>query len=153
VATPPSVIIRDTRLWAAFAAAPVFWVVLWWPNRPEPDLLLPFRQPLYFLAVALIYPILEEILFRGGLQPWLNRHPRAAVGRYGISVANILTSVAFAAVHLLRHPPAWAAAMFLPSLVFGYFRDRHNSLMTPILLHVFYNTGYFWLYGVPAGTE
>lgn len=96
--------------------------------------------------MTLIYPTLEEIIFRGGLQPWLSHHPRGAASRCGISVANLVTSTLFAATHLLRHPPGWAAAMFLPSLVFGYFRDRHNSLRSPIVLHVFYNTGYFWLF-------
>ncbi len=101
--------------------------------------------------MTLVYPVLEEIVFRGGLQPWLRRHPRAAANWHGVSVANIATSVVFAATHLLRHPPGWATAMFLPSLVFGYFRDRHDSLKGPIALHVFYNMGYFWLFGARTG--
>ncbi len=40
--------------------------------------------------------------------------------------------------------------MILPSLVFGYFKDKYHSLTAPILLHVFYNAGFFWLFA-PQG--
>ena len=60
-------------------------------------------------------------------------------------MANVLTSIAFAAVHLYAHPPLWALAVFFPSLVFGYFRDRSGRLEGPILLHIGYNASYFML--------
>jgi membrane protease YdiL (CAAX protease family) len=39
--------------------------------------------------------------------------------------------------------------VFFPSLVFGLFKDRTQRLLAPILLHVFYNAGYFWLFAAP----
>ena len=42
--------------------------------------------------------------------------------------------------------------MLLPSLLFGYFKDRYRSLTIPIILHVFYNAGYFW-YEMPVETH
>ena len=39
------------------------------------------------------------------------------------------------------------AAVLLPSLVFGFFKDRSGALWAPMALHVFYNSGYFWLFG------
>ena len=51
----------------------------------------------------------------------------------------------FTALHFVNHPPPWAAAVLLPSLLFGYFRDRHGSVLPAIVLHVFYNAGYFLL--------
>jgi membrane protease YdiL (CAAX protease family) len=106
------------------------------------------REPLRFAVPALIYPILEEIVFRGGLQTFLLRYPRGRARWGGFTLANILTSAVFAALHLFPHAPLWSAATFLPSVVFGYFRDRHSSLLSPIALHVFYNSGYFWLFGL-----
>ena len=61
--------------------------------------------------------------------------------------ANLLTSLLFTALHFINHAPLWAAAVFFPSLVFGFFKDRTGKLAAPIILHVFYNSGYFWLFG------
>jgi len=98
---------------------------------------------------ALVYPVLEEIVFRGGLQEVLQRYVRGrAIGP--ITVANIGTSVVFTALHFLYHAPLWAAAVFIPSLIFGYFKDSYRRLAPPIVLHVFYNTGYYWLFAAPA---
>jgi membrane protease YdiL (CAAX protease family) len=44
-----------------------------------------------------------------------------------------------------RFAPALAAGVLLPALLFGYFRDRHDSVLPAIALHVFYNAGYFLL--------
>ena len=65
-----------------------------------------------------------------------------------LSKANVLTSLLFTALHFFSHSPLWAAAVFLPSLVFGHFRERHNSLVSPIILHAFYNGLYFSLFGI-----
>ncbi|MDG1783128.1 MAG: CPBP family glutamic-type intramembrane protease, partial [Porticoccaceae bacterium] len=63
------------------------------------------------------------------------------------SLANVLTSLLFVAVHLINHPPLWALAVFGPSLVFGYSQERYNHLVAPIILHCSYNAGYFLLLG------
>jgi membrane protease YdiL (CAAX protease family) len=44
--------------------------------------------------------------------------------------------------HLINQPPLWAASVFFPSLVFGYFKDRHQTVVTPFLLHAWYNAGF-----------
>jgi len=146
------VIWRDAHLGAAFTAAPVFWAGLWWWNPPPLDLLWIAREPLGFATAALIYPVLEEVVFRGGLQTFLLRYAGGSARRGGLTLANVMTSAAFAALHLFSHAPLWGAATFLPSVVFGYFRDRHSSLISPIALHVFYDSGYFWLFGLPRLT-
>jgi len=128
-------------------AAPVFWAGLWWWTAPQLDLLWIAREPLRFVLPGLAYPVLEEIVFRGGLQTFLLRYPRGRTSWGGFTLANIVTSGAFAALHLFIHAPLWSIAAFLPSIAFGYFRDRHSSLGSPIALHVFYNSGYFWLFG------
>ncbi|HHJ13051.1 MAG TPA: JDVT-CTERM system CAAX-type protease [Gammaproteobacteria bacterium] len=106
----------------------------------------PLRDPARFLYPALIWPVVEEILFRGLLQGELRRH----LGNAGIGPlthANLVTSLVFSALHFIHHPPGWAAAVFLPSLLFGLARERSGTLLAPIVLHAFYNSGYLWLFG------
>ena len=97
----------------------------------------------------MVYPVLEEIVFRGLLQELVHDYisPRC----FGpLSVANLLTSLLFTAMHFLYHAPLWAALVFLPSLVFGFFKDRTGRLIAPILLHGFYNAGFLLLFTVPG---
>lgn len=140
---------QDPLFWAAAGAAPVFWLGLAVAGWPVVALTWPAHEPQRFLLLVAVYPVLEEIAFRGGLQPALasltDRWPWAGLGL--VTLPNVLTSLGFAALHLLGHAPLWAAAVFVPSLVFGVLRDRHHSVASPIALHVFYNTGYFWLFG------
>jgi membrane protease YdiL (CAAX protease family) len=130
--------------WLAVAAAPVCWLAL---NQlgMAPRGSLP--APTTVLLVVIVSPVVEEIVFRGGLQSWLLRRQALQRSFAGISIANILTSVVFAALHLFRQSPLWAALIFLPSLVFGWARERHGNVHSPILLHVFYNAGFLWLFG------
>lgn len=95
--------------------------------------------------IVVIYPVLEEWLFRGHMQPWLAEHVSGGWGL--LSWSNLLTSALFAALHFVFHPPLWAAAVFVPSLVFGFFRERHRHLDTPIILHMGYNASYTLLLG------
>ena len=50
--------------------------------------------------------------------------------------------------HWFTHPPLWALSVLIPSLVFGLVRDRLQSTYPAIVLHSFYNSGYFILAGV-----
>jgi len=137
----------DKQFGVAFLAAPFFWAALWWWSPPGLDGSWPWREAARFIAAALVYPVLEEIVFRAGLQAFLRRYARGRASWSGITLANLGASLAFVVAHLFTHDPLWAAATLLPSLVFGYFFERHDSLASPIALHVFYNAGYFWLFG------
>lgn len=90
------------------------------------------------LLMLTLVPLLEELAFRGALQPALLR---ITGGRRAgpLSLANLLTSLAFSALHGLRRPAAAAAGVFLPSLLFGWFRERHDSVLPPLLLHLCWN--------------
>jgi hypothetical protein len=139
---------RDPVLWAALAAPVLFWAGLYLLTRPGLNPGWPLDGPWAFVRVALIYPLTEEIVFRGAIQGWLQRVlSRPLPGP--LSLANLLTSMLFAATHALYHAPVWAAAVLIPSLVFGHFRDRYRGLALPIALHVYYNSGYYWLFGPP----
>ena len=97
------------------------------------------------MSFVLLYPYVEEIVFRGLIQPFLAK--RLSQRWSVFSVANVLTSLLFVVVHLINHPPLWALAVFFPSLVFGYSQERYNHLVAPIILHCSYNAGYFLLLG------
>ena len=136
----------DPLFFAAVAAALVYWLALYWVTQVSPDPGWPLREPLRFLYPALLYPVVEELVFRGLVQDLLHRHLRPwHLGP--LSHANLLTSLLFTALHFVNHAPLWAAAVFFPSLLFGFFKDRTGQLAAPIVLHVYYNSGYFWLFG------
>jgi membrane protease YdiL (CAAX protease family) len=130
-------------------AAPLFWTVLYWVTRPAIDVLWPLDAPSVFLMAALIYPVLEEIAFRGAAQGalWKTRLANVTIGP--LSGPNLLTSVVFTGMHIWLRPGWFALGVIVPSLIFGYFRDRYQGLVPSILLHVFYNAGFFLLFMAP----
>ena len=86
-------------------------------------------------------------MFRGLIQGELMQKQTFRHSYAGISRANMLTSLLFAAAHLYAHPFTMAMLVFVPSLIFGYFRDRFDGwLLPPILLHTYYNLGYFLIF-------
>jgi membrane protease YdiL (CAAX protease family) len=97
------------------------------------------------MSLVVLYPIIEEIIFRGLIQPFMAKRLNRSWSIF--SLANILTSLSFVALHLINHPPLWALAVFVPSLVFGYSQERYNHLGAPVILHCSYNAGYFLLLG------
>jgi uncharacterized protein len=149
--TPDSVLPwkNDSQFEKALLAGPLCWALLAFWMYPLADLTWPLNSPGPYLLVALIYPAVEEFVFRGNIQPYLRQHaPWGERSLAGLTVANILTSLLFAGLYALTHPFLWAVLAIVPSLIFGYFRDRDQSLRKPILLHVAYNSGYFWLFGL-----
>ncbi len=141
---------HDRLWWLALAAGPAFWLFLASSGTAIGELRWPLVQPLSYLRLAVVIPVLEELVFRGALQGWLLQQAWGVRQRVGLSNANLVTSLVFTAAHIVSHPPLWALSVLLPSLVFGYFRERHAGLLAPILLHASYNAGYFWLFYTPA---
>jgi membrane protease YdiL (CAAX protease family) len=97
--------------------------------RPNPGWAL-------FATSLLLAPVLEELVFRGGIQELLERRLQGRLGRDG---ANVLTSLLFAIAHLMVAPPWLAAGVFLPSLVFGRLKQLHASLAPAMLIHAWFN--------------
>ncbi len=120
---------------AIVAALPV-----WWALAPivATDR---FEDPSALLAATLLYPILEELSFRGLLQGWLLDRLAGWRRQAGISLPNLLTSLAFGGAHLATQSIAWSAAIVVPSLLFGYLRERYGSVLPPMALHIYYNAG------------
>jgi uncharacterized protein len=120
---------------AIVVAAPVWWMLA---PAVTPDR---YGSATAFLSAVLFFPVLEELCFRGFLQPCLWD---LAAGRRqwcGLSLANLATSLAFAVAHLPGMGLWWSAAVIAPSLVFGHLRDRSGSVLPPMALHAYYNGG------------
>ena len=132
--------LADPRFALALAAGVLFWLALAWLGMTGPALGLAA-----LFSLVLLQPLVEELLFRGLLQGWLVAKPWGRHQFGGFTLANLLTALLFTALHFIAHPPLWAAGVLLPALLFGYFRDRHDSVAPAIALHVFYNAGYFLL--------
>ena len=101
------------------------------------------------LNIIFRYPLVEELLFRGVIQTELLRRPVLARRHFGISRANLITSILFICLHLVHQAPLWAISVLLPSLVMGHFRERYGNLLAPILLHILFNAT--WLTASVAG--
>jgi membrane protease YdiL (CAAX protease family) len=140
---------KDPLFPLAILVAPVVWLVLYLLIRPDLNWLWPLQHPARFLWPVLFMPVVEEILFRGLLQEFIRDY---FTGKYlgPLSVANLVTSLVFTGLHFFFQPPLWAALVFFPSLVFGHFKDRTGKLTAPIILHVFYNFGFLWVFSAPA---
>ncbi|MDN3641020.1 JDVT-CTERM system glutamic-type intramembrane protease [Simiduia curdlanivorans] len=97
---------------------------------------------LAFFLLALIYPLLEEIVFRGQIQPIILRH--WPVKFSAISAANLITSAIFVLLHIAsRGVSTLTLAVFFPSLLFGYFRERHGHIKSAVALHAGFNWVFF----------
>ena len=100
-----------------------------------------------FLSVMLWQPLFEELLFRGTLQGYALQSMRMQNTWNGFTLANVFTSLLFSLAHLASHSMSWSLLVFIPSLCFGFVRDRFGSVYPAIALHAFYNAGYFLIFG------
>ena len=97
-----------------------------------------------FVTLLVLSPLLEEFLFRAGLQAWLLRRWPQRMGP--LSLANGLVAVLFAALHLWRHPTPAALLTTLPALLIGWAWERGaQRLWLAVLLHAWFNGGLVWL--------
>ena len=91
-----------------------------------------------FAAVQLVVVALpEELFFRGLLLGLLERRfpPARRVLGGGIGLALVLSSLAFAMIHLPKDGDPRALATFFPGLLFGWMRSSTGSILAPTLTH------------------
>lgn len=97
--------------------------------------------PLNFILYQFIGAALpEEVFFRGYIQTELKKSLKNA----WISI--ILTSSLFMIAHLFKGLNPVNFGVFLPSLVFGYLREKTGSILWPILFHALSNILFFSLF-------
>lgn len=125
---------------AMLAGIIVVWVMHCWV-QPYPSA-VQFTW-LQLLSLVIWQPLVEEVLFRGIIQGQLGRRDWGQHSWLGISTANAVTTILFAAIHMINSSPLFALAVMAPSLVFGYFRDYCNSVYPSIIIHCTYNAMVF----------
>lgn len=130
----------DKRFYLALAAAPVALVIMTW-LLPAWSRGIHLSLPL-MISLVLWQPLVEELLFRGVIQGQLRNMHWAQRRIAGLTLANLITTVLFALAHLIHHTALWAALVIVPSLIFGYFRDRHHHVYCAFILHAVYNGCY-----------
>ena len=79
-----------------------------------------------FLAVVIVAPIGEEIVFRGFLQKFLEDHWRDTTR------AVLVTSLFFAMIHF---NPFWTIQIYLLGVVLGFLSWKTKSVIPSIMLH------------------
>ncbi|MCX6996067.1 MAG: CPBP family intramembrane metalloprotease [Kiritimatiellaeota bacterium] len=85
---------------------------------------------IYLITLAVVIaPVFEELLFRGILLP-------AAARQYGVGWGVILTSLAFAAIHL--HLMSFAP-LFLMAVAFALAYLYSESILVPVVMHGVFN--------------
>lgn len=133
----------DTHLALALLLAVPVWLAL--GLLVGPHMYMPAGWAAW-ASFLLVQPLLEELLFRGILQGQALRLTSPSRGqplRLGpLTLANLLVTVGFVALHLRAQPLAWALAVAVPSLIFGHLRERLGSVWPAVLLHGVYNAGF-----------
>jgi membrane protease YdiL (CAAX protease family) len=89
----------------------------------------PRQLVLGLLLLAVLAPLVEELIFRGLVYGWI-------AGRWGTIAAFILSSLAFAAAHW---EPAHVMLVLPLGLLFGWLRRRTDSLLPSLFAHIFNN--------------
>lgn len=104
--------------------------------------LLPYEYVIAFLALVVLAPIAEELLFRGYLYGKVKPLLR------GYWPAAILTSLAFGAVHGQLNV---AIDTFILSMFLCYLRDKTGAIWAPIFMHALKNGIAFVFLFTPLG--
>jgi membrane protease YdiL (CAAX protease family) len=116
---------------------PLFAVGSWAIYRisPAPAIDWNFLQRAATQVLVIAYP--EEIFFRGYMQTRLNDRFAKGVPILGtpLTASVVITSALFALGHFVIHPHPSRLAVFFPSLVFGWLRERSGSVVAPGLFH------------------
>ncbi|TLS68931.1 JDVT-CTERM system CAAX-type protease [Mariprofundus erugo] len=139
--------LHDKQWYAALCLPLPLWAMLSLSEQANVDIFWPLRDPTGFMFLILLYPFIEESVFRGLIQGKLIDHPFMQKKCLQVTLANLLTSLLFSAAHIPQHGLLMALLVIPPSMIFGYFRDRYQGWIVPsILLHGYYNLGYFLMF-------
>jgi len=90
----------------------------------QPDSMLGYV--FLFLAVVIVAPISEEVVFRGFLQKFLEDHWK------DITRAVLVTSLFFAMIHF---NPFWTIQIYILGVVLGFLAWKTKSVIPSIMLH------------------
>jgi membrane protease YdiL (CAAX protease family) len=89
------------------------------------------------LAVGILGPIAEELIFRGLL------YDRFSRTRLGATTTIVILAAIWAGIHF-SYPPGVIALLFVDGLLLGFARRQTGSIIVPILMHVAWNLYAIW---------
>ena len=139
---------RERDYGAALIAAPVVCLTYYLCCTTDtPGIESLFDKKQILLWGVIIFPLVEELAFRGVIQEFIAAKTKRLHLLGSLSAANILTSLLFATLHLLYHQAFWIILVFIPSLVFGYFKEQYQGILPSIILHAFYNLNFILFVG------
>ena len=81
---------------------------------------------LLFIAVAIIAPIGEELLFRGFFQQVLEKHWK------DVTRAILMTALIFSMIHM---NPYWFAQIYILGIILGFIAWKTKSVLPALILH------------------
>ena len=127
----------------------------YWLDKAPSDFIEPLYQSvssvwLLVLAIVVVAPLYEELIFRGLLwraisEQFVEHSSSQSSEAYGAIIASILTSLIFAVIHL-QYGLYEISTIVVLALIFCYARYKSGSLLLPILLHIINNGAAMWLY-------
>jgi membrane protease YdiL (CAAX protease family) len=85
----------------------------------------------------LVVGLPEELFFRGFLLGLLEKRfpPKRRFLGGGVGLALVLSSLAFAVIHLPKDGDPRVLATFFPGLLFGWMRSRTGSIVASTVTH------------------
>ena len=116
-----------------FVSMYLFNVLMEWislPDLMEDTFFDMSGEPLGVLSMALLAPLIEELMFRGAIQGYLMR-------RFSPWTAIIVSAVVFGVIHMNPQQMAYATLL---GIVFGWIYYRTRSLLPVIAGHVLNNS-------------
>ena len=130
--------------------APIVWGFVAWVFELGPGFGSFTRWPLRAVAILLLFPILEEIVFRGLIQDYISLKLSTWDKYLGITTANWLTTLLFCLTHFVTRSFIVALLVIVPSLLLGALRDRGFSIKALAAIHVYWNGGVYLLAGISS---
>jgi len=129
---------------------------LWllWPEGMREDMeenarrimeLVPNLRPVQFVPLAALIGVYEELVFRGFLMTRLRR----ATG--GWTVAVVLSTVVFTALHAFEQTPSTLIVVAILSLVFSLVTIWRRSIIPAIIAHALFDLSQLLLLHLQAG--
>jgi ferrous iron transport protein B len=113
---------QDKLFLAAVLAGLLFWLILYFIEQPAIRWGWPLTEPWQFLLPVLLFPILEEIVFRGLIQELVHEYISSRM-LGPISLANLLTSLLF------RDRPLLAGLAFVGCYLLGGLAALVSALL------------------------
>ncbi|GHV52474.1 hypothetical protein FACS1894216_08690 [Synergistales bacterium] len=116
--------------------APLTVISLHWPAESLPRTLY-FGRALNLLVAGCSAAIIEEVFYRGWIQPLIRK-------KLGVIPSIIITSALFAVSHIFVAQTAFIFAVFVPGCVMAFLRERHGSIATSTVFHAAGNVWAIW---------